>query len=42
MTMVIYRNIEPNAQLMDFRCVPFSETFLYGDLLADKDKYPKK
>ncbi|WP_404712484.1 hypothetical protein [Sphingomonas sp. MMS24-J13] len=42
MTMVIYRNIDPNAQLMDFRCVPFSETFLYGDLLADKDKYPKK
>jgi hypothetical protein len=42
MSMPIYRHTEPNAQLMDFRCVPFSEKFLYGDLLADKDKYPKK
>ena len=42
MSMVLYRHIEKNAELMDFRCVPFSETFLYGDLLADKDKYPKK
>ncbi len=37
----LYRRMEPNAQLLDFNCVPFSEEFLYGDLLADKDKYPK-
>jgi len=32
MSMPIYRHMEPNAQLQDFRCVPFSERFLYGDL----------
>jgi hypothetical protein len=41
-TMPLYRHVEPNAQLMEFNCVPFSEELLYGDLLADKDKYPKK
>lgn len=42
MTMTIYRHVEPNAQLLDFRCVPFADKLLYGDLLKDKDKYPKK
>jgi hypothetical protein len=42
MSMPIYKHKEANAQLLDFRCVPFAEEFLYGDLLADKDKYPKK
>lgn len=32
-SMVLYRNMEPNAQLLEFRCVPFSEMLLYGDLL---------
>jgi hypothetical protein len=41
-TMPLYRHAEPNAQLLEFNCVPFSEELLYGDLLADKDKYPKK
>lgn len=41
-SMPLYRNIEPAAQLLDFNCVPFSEELLYGDLLVDKDKYPKK
>jgi hypothetical protein len=35
-SMPLYRRIEPNAQLMDFRCVPFSEMLLYGDLLQNK------
>jgi hypothetical protein len=30
--MTLYRNIEPNAQLLEFKCVPFSEDLLYGDL----------
>ena len=34
-SMPIYRRMEPNAQLLDFRCVPFSEPLLYGDLLED-------
>ena len=27
--------VEPNAQLLEFRCVPFSELLLYGDLLEE-------
>ena len=34
--MPLYRRIEDNAQLLDFRCVPFSENLLYGDLLEQK------
>jgi hypothetical protein len=29
--------VEPNVQILDFRCVPFSEMMLYGDLLEKKD-----
>lgn len=32
-SMPLYRRIEPNAQLLEFKCVPFSEHLLYGDLL---------
>jgi hypothetical protein len=28
----LYRMIEPNAQLLEFKCVEFSEELLYGDL----------
>jgi hypothetical protein len=31
--MPLYRRVEANAQLLEFKCVPFSEMFLYGDLL---------
>ncbi len=31
--MPIYRRMEPNAQLLEFKCVPFSEHLLYGDLI---------
>ena len=34
-TMPIYRRMEANAQLLEFRCVPFSEMLLYGDLLEE-------
>jgi hypothetical protein len=34
-SMMLYRNMEPNAQLLEFRCVPFSEMLLYGDLLEE-------
>ncbi len=34
-SMPLYRRIEPNAQLLEFRCVPFSEQLLYGDLLEE-------
>jgi len=34
-SMPLYRRLEPNAQLLEFRCVPFSEQLLYGDLLEE-------
>jgi hypothetical protein len=35
-SMTLYRRVEANAQLMEFKCVPFSELHLYGDLLETK------
>lgn len=34
-SMPLYRRMEANAQLLEFRCVPFSEPLLYGDLLEE-------
>jgi hypothetical protein len=31
-TMPLYRKVEANAQLLEFKCVEFSEELLYGDL----------
>ena len=39
-SMPLYRRIEPNAQLLEFRCVPFSEPMLYGDLLEENGATP--
>ena len=41
MNMTLYRRVEPNAQILEFNCVPFSELMLYGDLL-ENDGTPKK
>jgi hypothetical protein len=32
LTMPLYRRLEPNAQLIEYRCVEFVEEFLYGHL----------
>lgn len=32
-SMPLYRRMEKNAQVLEFKCVPFAEMFLYGDLL---------
>jgi hypothetical protein len=37
MEMVLYRRVEPNAQILDFRCVPFADLLVYGDLLENKN-----
>lgn len=37
-SLVLYRAVEPNAEIMDFNCVPFSEMLLYGDLLQKDAK----
>lgn len=38
--MVLYRVIEPNAQLLEHKCVPFADKLLYSDLLF-LEKPPK-
>ena len=32
MSMPLYRRLEKNAQILEFRCIEFSEELLYGDL----------
>ena len=32
MTMPLYRHVEKNAQLLEYKCVPFAEEVLYGPL----------
>lgn len=34
-SMPLYRNVEPNAELLDFKCVEFSENLLYGEFLKE-------
>lgn len=41
MSFPLYRRLEKNVQLLDFRCVPFTEEFLYASL-AKKGSYVKK
>jgi hypothetical protein len=36
--MVLYRNTEPNAELLEFKCVEFSENLLYGEFLKEPPK----
>jgi hypothetical protein len=40
-SMPLYRRVEPNAELQDFRCVPFADLLIYGDLLQNKDAKPE-
>ena len=34
-SLPLYRHIEPNAELSEFKCVPFSEDILYGAFKAE-------
>jgi hypothetical protein len=36
--MPLYRRQEKDVQLLEFRCVPFAEEMLYGDLRARTSK----
>jgi hypothetical protein len=38
MSMILYRNEEPNAQLLEFKCVEFVEELMYGPLRKKADK----
>jgi hypothetical protein len=35
-SMPLYRNMERNAQLLEFKCVEFAEEFMYGHLIEGK------
>ena len=35
-SMPLYRRLEPNMQLLEYRCVEFVEEFLYGNLRKDQ------
>jgi hypothetical protein len=35
-SLPLYRRVEPNAQLMEFKCVEFAEEFMYGHLVEKK------
>ena len=37
-SMPIYRRMEKNAQIMDFRCVEFAEDLIYGHLRKQPSK----
>jgi hypothetical protein len=30
--MPLYRHVAENAQLMEFKCIPFAEDVLYGEI----------
>ena len=34
-SMPLYRRTEPNAQLLEFKCIEFAEPFMYGHILED-------
>ena len=38
MSMPLYRRLEKNAQLMEFKCVEFVEELLYGPLRKQPSK----
>jgi len=35
-SMPLYRRMEPNAQLFDYRCIEFAEEFMYGGLRKEQ------
>jgi hypothetical protein len=34
-SLILYRHTEPNAELLEFKCVEFSELLLYGEFLKE-------
>jgi hypothetical protein len=32
-SLTLYRHVEPNAELLEFKCVEFSENLRYGEYL---------
>ncbi len=42
MSMPLYRRLEANAQILEFKCVPFSEGAVYGHLRRGAVEQPKE
>ena len=42
MSMPLYRRLERNAQLMEFKCVEFAEELMYGHLRKQPSRQPSK
>ncbi len=38
MSLILYKHVEPDAQLMEFQCTPFADEFVYGKLYKKKAK----
>jgi hypothetical protein len=38
MSLMLYRRMEPNAQILEFKCVEFAEDLLYGQFKKDPTK----
>jgi len=36
--MPLYRRMEPNVQLLEFKCVEFAEEFMYGKFIEETKK----
>ena len=34
-SMPLYRRVEPNAEIFEYKCVEFAEPLLYGNLLQE-------
>jgi hypothetical protein len=35
-SMILYKHVEPNAELLEFQCIPFADEFRYGTLYKKK------
>ena len=36
LSVILYKHVEPNMQLLEFQCIPFAEDFQYGKLYKKK------
>lgn len=36
LSMIVYKHVEPDAQLLEFQCIPFADEFRYGTLYKKK------
>jgi hypothetical protein len=38
MSMILYKHVEPDMQLLEFQCIPFADDFVYGKLYKRQPK----